>query len=92
MLNRDENILLEAHRREYYKKCLLCDGEKLLLYDLIEGRHIATPLTTPFTYTGKVHLYYPITCQNCGFTVFFHKNVVKKEPNETNPGDSASQN
>lgn len=75
-LNPDENILIETHRLEYYKKCLVCSGERLLLYDLVEAKHIATPLTSPYTYTGKIHMYFPISCQNCGFTVFFHKDAV----------------
>ena len=79
-LSREENSLLEAHRREYYPKCVLCGGDRLLLYNLVELAHVVIPPAGgPREYTGKFHLYYPITCQNCGHTVFFHKDVVKKK-------------
>lgn len=78
-LNDDVSKLLHTHQLEYYPKCLMCDGDRLVQFDLVEARCIATPLADPYERTGTVQMYFPISCQNCGHTVFFHKDAVLKK-------------
>jgi hypothetical protein len=52
-LDKGTRQLLVAHLQEHYKKCPACEGERLVLFDPVEARFMATPLTDPPTYTAS---------------------------------------
>lgn len=79
-LDEETRARLIEHLGEFYTKCHICEGTRLVLMDVVEAKCVKTPLSNSYAYSGKSELYCPVTCQNCCYTVFFDVLAVVQKP------------
>jgi predicted nucleic-acid-binding Zn-ribbon protein len=66
-------------------ECPICKTDNWNIGDLIETplRNVAVDLAWAIANTRQVYLYAPVTCTNCGYTMFFHSGALDQhDPKE----------
>jgi hypothetical protein len=61
---------LTEHLDTFFKKqrCIVCEGETFILADPVAMPGVETPLTDEIKLSGVANVYFPRSCQSCGFT------------------------
>lgn len=81
MIDENTAALLASHISDFGSrqvKCQLCDGNRMVVLDPIEAISLKTPLARPAVRTGEAQVYFPVCCQNCGYTFFICATAVIK--------------
>ena len=71
-----------AHVAEMCEKltCVVCDGQEFIYNRPVDAREIESVTNKGTTrYTGEVCVFFPVSCQHCGNTLFFSLDALSKD-------------
>ncbi len=81
MIDDETQKALNNHLNTFFKKqkCAVSEGETFIICDPVAMQGVDTPIKDEISLNAIANVFFPATCQACGFTYFFMANAITKK-------------